>query len=216
MTGSASIACISGSCIAFACTWTIPCLRPVCRKQIAAVLHHTPKDKITNWNERNNLLREQVRNAGGCINGRYQVQVSYALSYSFTKNWIVRLLMSNPSQMCDLVLCIYLHLLDPLELHPILFSLLAVHLDKQHNCTMSVLTPTKKNAGITVTLHRRWLTPICLVASKLLGIGLAWKTHFLYKQNPVNFVLHNENIDWTTCERAFNKSKGKIFYFYRN
>lgn len=57
-----------------------------------------------------------------------QVQVSYALSYSFTKNWIVRLLMSNPSQMCDLVLCIYLHLLDPLELHPILFSLLAVHL----------------------------------------------------------------------------------------
>lgn len=30
----------------------------------------------------------------------------------------------NPLQMCDLVLCIYLHLLDPLELHPILFRLL--------------------------------------------------------------------------------------------
>lgn len=108
MTGSASIACISGSCIAFACTWTIPCLRPVCRKHIAAVLHHTPKDKLTNWSEHNNLLREQVRNAGRYINGRYLVQVSYALSYSFMKNWIVPLLMSNPLQMCDLVLiCIF-------------------------------------------------------------------------------------------------------------
>ncbi len=58
MTGPASIACITGSCIAFACTWTIPCLRPVCRKHIAAVLHRTPKDKTCNWNEHNNLLRQ--------------------------------------------------------------------------------------------------------------------------------------------------------------
>jgi hypothetical protein len=59
MTGSASIACISGSWHCFCLHMNHSMLETShCRKHIAAVLHHTPKDKTTNWNEHNNLLRQ--------------------------------------------------------------------------------------------------------------------------------------------------------------